>query len=90
MSNIPQARKELEQVLTMIDVMHATIEGALKMLDRRKPGFRAERSTPALSPIQKQRCRDLRKKGYSVLKIAQILKTNHGRVSEAINGKAHQ
>jgi len=89
MSNIPQARRELLEVLTELDVMRATVTVALRLLDRRKPDFRATRETPPLSPAQKKRCRTLRKNGYSILHIARLLKTNHGRVSEAINGKAH-
>jgi hypothetical protein len=89
MSNIPQARKELLQALAAIEVARTILEGALKMLDRRKAAFRAERETPSLTPLQKERCRLLRKKGYSILHIARIMKTNHGRVSEAINGRAH-
>jgi hypothetical protein len=90
MSDIPQARKELHQVLTAIDVARTTIIGALRMLDRRKPDFRAHRETPTLTAAQKRRCQELRKKGYSILRIARIMKTNHGRVSEAVSGRAHK
>jgi uncharacterized Fe-S cluster-containing protein len=76
MSNIPEARRYLKL--------------ALKLLDRRKPKFKAARELSRMTPLQKRLARKMRAKGYSIYKIAKILKTNHGRVSEVVSGKAHK
>jgi len=89
MSNIPQARIQLAEAKRLIGEAQELITDALAQLDRRKPDFRSVPLIPKLTPAQKARCRRLRKKGLSIYQIAQIVRTNHGRVSEAIAGKAH-
>jgi len=89
MSNIPQARLQLTEAKRLIAEAQALIDEGLALLDRRRPDFRSIPTIPKLTPKQKARCRALRKKGLSIYQIAQIVRTNHGRVSEAIAGKAH-
>jgi hypothetical protein len=55
-------------------------------MHRKKPAFKAKPKIKALTPEQKDHARALRQQGWSVNDISVYLKTNHGRVSEAING----
>jgi len=94
MSNIPRARKLLEGLLANPMIMYhernKIVTEALELMHRRKAKFRVRKEIKTLTPKQKRQARHLRNKcGWSVLRIAQELKTNHGRVSEAIRGKAH-
>jgi len=94
MSNIPRARELLEQLLANPMIMYAErnkiVREALELMHRRKAKFRVSKEIKTLTPRQKKQARHLRNKcGWSVLRIAQTLGTNHGRVSEAVRGKAH-
>ena len=89
MSNIPAARQQLKEARLHIAKAQYLIDEALALLDRRKAEFRAERSLPTMTEFQKAKARKLRAKGMSLYEIAKVLKTNHGRVSEAVSGKAH-
>ena len=89
MSNIPAARKMLKEARALIAEAQDLIDEALALLDRRKAEFRAERSLPTMTDFQKAKARKLRAQGMSLYEIAKVLKTNHGRVSEAVSGKAH-
>lgn len=90
MSNIPEARRILTQLREhelecgpyhIAKVLHEV----LKLLDRKKPAFRARSSVPALTDDQRTEARRLRSLRKPVNEIARILGTNQGRVSEAIN-----
>ena len=89
MSNIPEARKQLREARIHIAKAQYLIDEALALLDRRRPEFSAKRSLPTMTEFQKAKARKLRAKGMSLYEIAKVLKTNHGRVSEAVSGKAH-
>jgi len=80
MSDIPKARQ-------LIRDAHRLIATALKLLDREKPEFVAPAKLRKLTPEERERCRQLRQRGMAVNDIARMLGTNHGRVSEAINGR---
>ena len=82
-SNIPQARVLLVQAKLQIAEAQHLIDEGLALMERRKPEFRAKRQQPSLTAYQKARARAMRKKGMSIFAIAQRLKANHGRVSEA-------
>jgi DNA invertase Pin-like site-specific DNA recombinase len=73
MSDIPEARR--------------LIKKALRLMDREKPAFRHRREVSKLTRAQRKRARELRAEGWSLLQIARSLRTNHGRISEAINEK---
>jgi len=89
MSNIPAARKMLREARIHIAKAQYQIDEALALLDRRRPEFSAKRTLPTMTEFQKTKARKLRAKGMSLYQIARVLKTNHGRVSEAVSGKAH-
>lgn len=82
MSNIPAAQKLIAEAIRLL-------KKAAPMLPRRKPKFRARKENSKLTPQQKRYARRLRRQGYSVYRIAKMLNTNHGRISEAVSGKAH-
>ena len=89
MSNIPEARKQLREARVHIAKAQYLIDEALALLDRRRPEFSAKRTLGPMTEFQKAKARKLRAKGMSLYEIAKVLKTNHGRVSEAVSGKAH-
>lgn len=80
MSDIKQARKLLVEAQAMI-------EQALGLMVREAPEFKTAPMLKPLTPRQKASARQLRQRGMSVAAIAYALKTNIGRVSEAINCK---
>ena len=89
MSDIPFARACLQRALKSDDLkfVHGSIRVALRRLDREKPEFIAPKKLPPLTEFQVLLCRALRTEGYPLNEIARKVKTNIGRVSEAINGK---
>lgn len=84
-SDIPHARQLLLQARASVAEAQALIDEALEQLKRRTPSFRAPRVNPPLTADQKRRARALRARGLSILAIANKLKANHGRISEACN-----
>lgn len=89
MSNIPDARQKLQEARMLLRDALALVDEALAQSHRRKPEFTAPRTRKGLTAAQKRDARRLRKRGLSLMQIATKLKANHGRVSEAISGKAH-
>jgi len=91
MSNIPLARRKLQsaQNLKRLAEVQVLIKQSLKLLDRRKPKFKAPPEHKSLTRSQRKEARRLRREGLSIHRIALILKTTSGRISEAANGKAH-
>lgn len=85
MSDIPEARRLLKAAMCSELDVWAAVDGALKLLDRKKPAFVAPRRVRALSDADKNYARHLRKAGMAQHEIAIKLKTNGGRISEAIN-----
>jgi DNA invertase Pin-like site-specific DNA recombinase len=83
MSNIPEARKLLEQALRGEEDTVTAIQSALLLLDRRRPTFVSPREIRPLTEEQKVEARRLRATGMPVNTIARKLGTNHGRISEA-------
>lgn len=88
-SNIPHARELLAQARACVAAAKSLMDEAFDEMNRRKPDFRAPRELPSLTPEQKAKARAMRRKGMSILTIAQKLKTNHGRVSEACSNVHH-
>jgi len=91
MSNIPLARSKLlsaQSCKRMVEVQFL-IKQSLALLDRRKPKFKAPPENPGLTRAGRRKARALRREGYSIHRIALILHTTHGRISEAVSGKAH-
>ncbi len=86
MSNIPEARRLLNEGLHLCD--WGMVRDAVKLLDRKKPDFVAKRKLKPLTDEQRASARTYRRNGYTVHEIAQSLGTNIGRVSEAINEAA--
>jgi len=82
-SDVPHARELLRDAAIQVAEAARLISEAMELLHRRKPAFVAPRTQPPLTPAQKRRARALRKKGMSIYAIAQKLKANHGRISEA-------
>jgi len=94
MSNIPLARTKLESILLnprmLVRERRALLAAALKLMHRRKAKFKAPKEIKAMTPAQRRRARKLRYRDrLSIHRIALILGTTHGRVSEAVSGKAH-
>lgn len=95
MSDIPKARAILslglrEAVRIRNDnerarLMITAARRALLLMRRRRPKFIAEPELPPLMDWQKAYARKRRAQGASLHKIMQELKTNIGRVSEAVN-----
>jgi hypothetical protein len=92
MSNIPLARSKL----LLVRQFHPTpavrrlIKEALDLMHRRKPKFRAPPEYKGMNRTQRRRARTLRREGMSIHRIALVLRTTNGRVSEAVSGKAHR
>lgn len=87
MSDIKGAREVLEACLKSDDIIwiKKAINGALSLMTREKPKFRAPRQNKPLTPEQILEARRLRKLGYSYAKIAKLINTdNIGRVSEVV------
>jgi hypothetical protein len=90
MSDIPRARRILLWALAElrdIDDTRKAINRALRLMTREKPEFRVEHDADPMTDHKRLRACRLRRKGWSIRAIAVALKTNSGRVSEAINGK---
>lgn len=95
MSDIPKARSilstGLREALKIRDhnkrawLMITAARKALRLMRRRRPKFIAEPELPPLMDWQKGYARKRRAQGASLHKIMQELKTNIGRVSEAVN-----
>lgn len=90
MSDVPKARKELEDIRDdLYDIMWR-VDGALKKLYREKPSKpKTPPSAVTIGELEAQEIRAYAKKHphASHMQIAHQFKTNIGRVSEALNGK---
>jgi hypothetical protein len=93
MSNIPLARTLLTEILSTYKLRpkaRRLLLKALREMTRRKPDFRHSREYKRLNPLERRQARTLRRKGYSLAKIARRIGIgNTGRISEAVNGRAH-
>jgi hypothetical protein len=90
MSEIPRARRILQWALAEdhgLDTTRAAIRRALALMTRKSPAFRVEHDAEPMTDRKRLRARRMRARGMSMRKIAEVLHTNGGRVSEAINGK---
>lgn len=90
MSDIGKVREILQTIRRTDDVkvLHRGIDVALPLLDREAPQFKAKPDAiGTLTEEEKQRCKALRAKGWSLKRIANEMRTTIGRVSEAINDK---
>lgn len=91
MSNIPRARWHLIDAITDhaddAGYLCTSIKLALADMTRIKPAFRAAPELPPLTKSQRDAAVWMRAQGISLNRISVVLKTNIGRVSEAINGK---
>ena len=89
-SDIPLARANLERALEIPRVPELArkyIRSALALMTRRSADFRVEHDVPPMTWAKREQARRLRSKGWSMRRIAEHLRTNSGRVSEACNGK---
>lgn len=89
-SDIPMARANLERALEIPRVpklARAYIRSALALMTRKSADFRAGADTEPMTWAKRDQARRLRKKGWSMRRIAIRLKTNGGRISEACNGE---
>jgi hypothetical protein len=83
MSNIPEARRLLNEGLHLCD--WDMVRDAVKLLDRKKPAFVAPRRIAPLTDEQKSEARRLRHvERLSQADIATRLGTIGGRISEAL------
>jgi len=87
MSEVARAREIIEVLLRSNDVpfIHRSLRMLLPLLQREKPQFVAPPVIRALSEAEKERARCMRDEGWPLNKIAVALRTNIGRVSEAVN-----
>lgn len=91
MSNIPEARAEIEQVIVklkhygMLTVAHE-LEQARKKLDRKVATRRTPTRLPPLNADQWDHIKRLATTSKSQQDIAVVVGVNAGRVSEVING----
>lgn len=86
MSNIPEARRILEEALDGNLDPYKAIQEALFLMTRKSPQFVSKRKIRPLTEEQKETARRMRDKGTPMNDIARLLNTNLGRISEAING----
>jgi hypothetical protein len=88
-SDIPQARTILAEAIRLDEAskIRRSILRALDLMVRRKPSFRCKAEIPKLTRDQKRRAVRLRSTGMPMNRIARMLGTNLGRISEAVNGR---
>ena len=87
MSDIPRARGILNWAINEeldLEATRKAIRRALRHMTRKSPEFRALDDSERMTPAKRRSARKLRQQGWAIRKIAEVLHTNGGRVSEAV------
>ncbi|HSR80895.1 MAG TPA: hypothetical protein VLL28_08975 [Hyphomicrobiaceae bacterium] len=90
MSDVPAAKRAIDMLLKRADMTPFVRSGltyARSLLDREKPEFIVEPFIPPMTKEQVRAARKMRAEGMALQKIADILGSQIGRVSEAVNDK---